>query len=989
MSETPRRTRRNNRRGADDADDEPMEEANQQGTPVQPTPATPTTPNSNNQNASGAMANDDDSETSAPSLPSDVVSQDSQDYATPTQVTVEESMANRDLDEEDSGEDLLEEEVGHPVGGYRDYRRIEQLDRYDSEGIDSQFKESALPEDQMRARMAAEEALERRDQRRRRGRRLPGALDEDEDDDLRPRRRARREAFGLRADGEMSEDFEDEIPIRLEDVRGPLSEAIQQEPVQRELRRRFKAFLMHYKARADPADEGGEKKNNNDNSAGGDDQSLPVYVSKIADMCKANRQSLETSYTDLSTAAPAIAIWLSDCPVAMLDLMHQVAKEVTLHLFPEYSSVKEEIFVRIVDFPLVDAIRDIRQSHLHQLVRTTGVVTRRTGVFPQLREVCFTCEKCGFIVGPFHQSTNEEVKPNACPNCQSKGPFALNVEGTKYRNYQKISLQESPGKVPAGRLPRTKEIILLHDLIDCARPGEEIDVTGVYEYSFDAGLHLKQGFPVFGTLLEANSVTKKGDAYAHFSLTDEDRTQINALSRDPRISKRIIKSMAPSIYGHTNIKTGIALALFGGQEKHVKGGGKHRVRGDINMLLLGDPGMAKSQFLKYIEQTSERSVYTTGKGASAVGLTAAVHRDAVTREWTLEGGALVLADKGTCLIDEFDKMNDQDRVSIHEAMEQQSISISKAGIVTSLQARCSVIAAANPIGGRYDASKSFSENVELSDPILSRFDVLCVVRDVVDPESDARLANFVVDSHAKNHPDNVDGSAPDGNVDGNVDGQDEAMADPPPEEVIDEDLIDQSLLCKYIAYAKQHCRPRLQSGDLDKLARVYAELRRESLATPGGIPIAVRHLESLIRMSEAHARMHLRTTVIDDDIDVAIKVLLEGFITSQRLSAQKQLRRRLRRFIARGTEDYKDLLMHVLKSLMRDQVRLEAARAVSRQGAAEGQEMPSIQVDLGYFEDKAKEYGITDLKPFYDSESFRRGYGLDQSAGVITRTANA
>jgi len=215
---------------------------------------------------------------------------------------------------------------------------------------------------------------------------------------------------------------------------------------------------------------------------------------------------------------------------------------------------------------------------------------------------------------------------------------------------------------------------------------------------------------------------------------------------------------------------------------------------------------AKSQFLKYIEQTSERSVYTTGKGASAVGLTAAVHRDAVTREWTLEGGALVLADKGTCLIDEFDKMNDQDRVSIHEAMEQQSISISKAGIVTSLQARCSVIAAANPIGGRYDASKSFSENVELSDPILSRFDVLCVVRDVVDPESDARLANFVVDSHAKNHPDNVDGSAPDGNVDGNVDGQDEAMADPPPEEVIDEDLIDQSLLCKYIAYAKQHCR---------------------------------------------------------------------------------------------------------------------------------------------------------------------------------------
>jgi len=926
------------------------------------------------ENPNNSMLNDDSQETSAPSLPSMDGSQevsDGRDYPTPTptQFTADESMANRE-GEDDEGEDLLDEEVGHPVGGFRDYRRIEQLDRYDSEGIDSQYEESALPEDQMRARMAAEQALQRRDQRRRRGRRLPGALDEDEDDedDLRPRRRARREAFGLRTDGdEATEDFDDEIPVRLEDVRGPLADAIAQEPVHRELKRRFKAFLMHYKQRKDTSDAASGENGTPMQEGDG----LPVYVSKIADMCKANRQSLEVSYTDLSTAAPAIALWLSDCPVPMLALMHEVAKDVTLHLFPEYSSVKESVFVRIVEFPLVDALRDIRQSHLHQLVRTTGVVTRRTGVFPQLQEVCFTCEKCGFVMGPFHQSTNEEVRPGACPNCQSKGPFALNVEGTVYRNYQKITLQESPGKVPAGRLPRTKEIILLHDLIDCARPGEEIDVTGVYEYSFDAGLHAKQGFPVFHTLLEANSVTKKGDAYAAFALSDDDRTQINTLSRDPRIGKRIIKSIAPSIYGHENIKTGIALSLFGGQEKHVKGGGKHRVRGDINMLLLGDPGMAKSQFLKYIEQTSERSVYTTGKGASAVGLTAAVHRDPVTREWTLEGGALVLADRGTCLIDEFDKMNDQDRVSIHEAMEQQSISISKAGIVTSLQARCAVIAAANPIGGRYDASKSFSENVELSDPILSRFDVLCVVRDVVDQENDARLADFVVDSHAKNHPEAA----------GITEEEEEARranADP--------DLIEQGLLCKYISYAKQHCRPRLQAGDLDKLARVYAELRRESLATPGGIPIAVRHLESLIRMSEAHARMHLRATVIDEDIDVAIRVLLEGFVQSQRLSAQKQLRRRLRRFIAKSS-DHSQLLQHLLKSLFRDQVRLEAMKAVGRERGSTEQDL--LQVEQNYFEDKAKEYGITDLQEYYGSELFKRSYHVDSNTGVITRTAEA
>lgn len=225
---------------------------------------------------------------------------------------------------------------------------------------------------------------------------------------------------------------------------------------------------------------------------------------------------------------------------------------------------------------------------------------------------------------------------------------------------------------------------------------------------------------------------------------------MRALARDQRIRKRIIKSIAPSIYGHEGIKTAIALSLFGGVPKDINH--KHRIRGDINVLLLGDPGTAKSQFLKYVEKTAHRSVFATGQGASAVGLTASVRKDPITREWTLEGGALVLADKGTCLIDEFDKMNDADRTSIHEAMEQQSISISKAGIVTTLQARCAIIAAANPIRGRYNPTIPFQQNVELTEPILSRFDVLCVVKDTVDPVMDELLARFVVGSHLRSHP---------------------------------------------------------------------------------------------------------------------------------------------------------------------------------------------------------------------------------------------
>lgn len=263
-------------------------------------------------------------------------------------------------------------------------------------------------------------------------------------------------------------------------------------------------------------------------------------------------------------------------------------------------------------------------------------------------------------------------------------------------------------------------------------------------------MNTKNGFPVFSTVLEANHINKKEDLYAAVRLTEEDEKMIRNMAKDDRISKRIVKSIAPSIYGHDDIKTALALSLFGGVPKDINR--KHRIRGDINVLLLGDPGTAKSQFLKYVEKTASRAVFTTGQGASAVGLTASVRKDPITREWTLEGGALVLADKGHCLIDEFDKMNDADRTSIHEAMEQQSISISKAGIVTSLQARCAIVAAANPIRGRYNPTIPFQQNVELTEPILSRFDVLCVVKDAVDPVQDEMLARFVVGSHLRSHP---------------------------------------------------------------------------------------------------------------------------------------------------------------------------------------------------------------------------------------------
>lgn len=272
------------------------------------------------------------------------------------------------------------------------------------------------------------------------------------------------------------------------------------------------------------------------------------------------------------------------------------------------------------------------------------------------------------------------------------------------------------------------------------------------------------------------------------------------------------------------------------------------------------------------------ALLTAGQGASAVGLTAYVQRSPVTHEWTLEAGALVLADKGVCLIDEFDKMNEGDRTSIHEAMEQQSISISKAGIVTSLQARCAVIAAANPIGGRYDPSLTFAENVDLTEPILSRFDVLCVVRDTVDPVADDHLARFVVASHMKHHPGAASAETinmPDSGHSGSLAGVEK---------------LPQEMLRKYILYSREKVRPKLHQMDKDKVAKMYSELRRESMAT-GSIPITVRHIESMIRMAEAHARMHIREYVTDDDVNMAIRVMLESFIDTQKFSVMRTMKK--------------------------------------------------------------------------------------------------
>ncbi|CAK7238682.1 MAG: MCM DNA helicase complex subunit [Sporothrix thermara] len=674
-----------------------------------------------------------------------------------------------DIDELD---EMAEDDVDLFREGFeRDYREKDDNDVYEGIDIDDDNDFDAMDlgdRRQLEARLSRRDReVARRQQHGMPAAFLPGDEDEDVDGDIdltaQPRRRRHRmdEDPDEMLDGDI---MDEELSLEaLQDVKAAsLTEWVSQPAVQRTIKREFKAFLTEY------TDESGSS----------------VYGSRIRTLGEINAESLEVSYDHLSSAKAILAYFLANAPTEILKLFDDVAMDVVLLHYPDYERIHSEIHVRIFDLPVHYTLRQLRQSHLNCLVRVSGVVTRRSGVFPQLKYVKFDCSKCGVTLGPFQQEANVEVKINYCQSCQSRGPFTLNSEKTVYRNYQKLTLQESPGTVPAGRLPRHREVILLWDLIDKAKPGEEIEVTGTYLNNFDAQLNNRNGFPVFATILEANNVVKAHDQLAGF----------------------------PS-----------------------------------------------------------------------------VRRDPLTSEWTLEGGALVLADKGTCLIDEFDKMNDQDRTSIHEAMEQQTISISKAGIVTTLQARCGIIAAANPIGSRYNATIPFAANVELTEPILSRFDILCVVRDTVDPAEDERLARFIVNSHSRSHPAMEPESLQAGaSHDDQVQPSNQASSSSA--NTTPENQIPQELLRKYILYARERCSPKLYNMDEDKVARLFADMRRESLAT-GAYPITVRHLEAIIRISEAFCRMRLSEYCSAQDIDRAIAVTIESFVGSQKVSCKKALAR--------------------------------------------------------------------------------------------------
>jgi DNA replication licensing factor MCM3 len=534
------------------------------------------------------------------------------------------------------------------------------------------------------------------------------------------------------------------------------------------------------------------------------------------------------------------------------------------------------------------------------MVSLEGIVTKTSLVRPKVvKSVHYNENKQKFHSREYRDQTmtTGAASTSVYPTDDGEGnPLVTEYGYCIYRDHQTISIQEMPERAPAGQLPRSVDVILDDDLVDRVKPGDRIQLVGIYRSlgNRNAGA----GSSTFRTLILANNVillsSKSGGGIAQVAITDTDIRNINKISKNRRVFELLSQSLAPSIYGHDYIKKAILLLLLGGQEKNLENG--THLRGDINILMVGDPSTAKSQLLRFVLNTAPLAIATTGRGSSGVGLTAAVTSDKETGERRLEAGAMVLADRGVVCIDEFDKMSDVDRVAIHEVMEQQTVTIAKAGIHTSLNARCSVIAAANPIFGQYDIHKDPHRNIALPDSLLSRFDLLFVVTDDIEDARDRQISEHVLRMHRYRQPGTEEGAPvrEEGAQLLGVGLETDADANRPTE-VYEKfnpmlhsgvtitvgrgasrrtEVLSIPFIKKYIQYAKRE-KPILTKGAADHIVATYSALRNDELdaGTRRTSPITARTLETLIRLSTAHAKARLSKRVEQKDADVAEQIL--------------------------------------------------------------------------------------------------------------------
>ncbi|KAI0231389.1 DNA replication licensing factor mcm5 [Lamellibrachia satsuma] len=621
---------------------------------------------------------------------------------------------------------------------------------------------------------------------------------------------------------------------------------------------------------------------------------------------------LEIDLDDVSSFDDLLAEKLTKQPTDHLPLFEEAAKEVADEVTrprPEGEEELHDIQIMLKSTANAQTLRNMKSEMMSKIVKIPGIVIAASAIRAKATRISIQCRSCRNVINDIAVKPGLEgyALPRKCPTEQAGrpkcpiDPFFIVPDKCRCVDFQVLKLQEAPEAVPHGEMPRHLQMYADRYLCEKVVPGNRVTVVGIYSIR-------KAGKPKAGAREKVNvgirqpyirvigiEVINEGSGRSSAStlLNRQDEEEMRLLAAIPNVYQTISKSIAPSIYGSIDIKKAIACLLFGGSRKRdgvfvtMLPDGLTR-RGDINLLLLGDPGTAKSQLLKFVENCSPIGVYTSGKGSSAAGLTVSVTRDPVTHGFVVEGGAMVLADGGVVCIDEFDKMRENDRVAIHEAMEQQTISIAKAGITTTLNSRCSVLAAANSVFGRWDDTKA-EENIDFMPTILSRFDMIFIVKDVHDEARDITLAKHVMGIHM-----NAIKTA-----------EEERRGE-----------LDLNTLKKYVSFCRSRCGPRLSAEAAEKLKNRYVLMRNGAMEheTATGkrtsIPITVRQLEAIIRISESLAKMRLAPFATEADVDEALRLFQVSTLDAAMSGSLSG---------AEGftTEDDQEMLSHIEKQLKR------------------------------------------------------------------------
>ncbi|NJD51237.1 MAG: minichromosome maintenance protein MCM [Candidatus Methanoperedens sp.] len=585
------------------------------------------------------------------------------------------------------------------------------------------------------------------------------------------------------------------------------------------------------------------------------------YWENILELAKnfPEKRSLTVQFPDIERFDMELARELLEHPDKVIKHANEALSSIDLPA----DVVFTDTHVRIIKIPERIQIRELRSENINKFIAVSGLIRKATEVRPKIVNAAFKCQKCGEITY-MPQGEGKFVEPFECENdvCGRKGAFKLVHDQSEFIDAQKLRIQESPDDLRGGEQPQTLDVDVDDDLAGLVSPGDRVVISGVLRSYQRSNREGKSTF--FDLLLDGNSIDIEDKEFEDIEISKEDIEEIITLGQDPEIYKKIIGSIAPSIYGYDEVKEAMALQLFSGMAKHLPDGA--RIRGDMHILLVGDPGVAKSQLLRYAVKLAPRGIYTSGKSSTSAGLTATAVKDEFgDGRWTLEAGALVLADMGLACVDELDKMEADDRSSMHEAMEQQTISIAKAGIMATLKSRCALLGAANPKFGRFDRYEPIAKQINMPPALLSRFDLIFILTDEPSVNRDTAIAEHILKAHyageLSTRRKNIinSGISPDDIT--------KAM------EII-RPVLEAEKLRKYIAYTKRNIFPIIQDDARKHLIDFYLGLRKQGEAPDSPVPVTARQLEALIRLAEASARVRLSNVITTDDTSRIIRIVM-------------------------------------------------------------------------------------------------------------------